>query len=443
MPIPITIPRLGWNMEEGTFIEWLKADGDTIRPGDAVFRLEGEKSVEEIECLDAGVLHIPADGPKPGDRVAVAITIAYLLQPGEGKPSDKSEIRSTKSETVAVTAAVSSPTTEPAASPAVRRLARDKGVDLRAVRGTGREGRITAEDVERSVRPVPAAAEASAPTISPRARRLAARHGLDWSGLRGSGRTGRIRERDIAAAIAKGPASSAPAPTPAPRIPLTATRKTIAARMADSHRTTAPVTLTAAVDAANLVNLREQFKAAAETGGPPVPSFTDFLVKLTAFALQKHPLLASTWTDEGIRPAVRIDIGVAVDAETGLLVPVIRDVPALGLRELAARSRELIDRARRGQLPARDMDGGCFTISNLGAYGVDAFTPIINLPQCAILGVGRIERVPVMDGDKVVGRERVTLSLTFDHRVVDGAPAARFLQTLARLIENPGPWLST
>ena len=131
-----------------------------------------------------------------------------------------------------------------------------------------------------------------------------------------------------------------------------------------------------------------------------------------------------------------------MDTDAGLLVPVIRDVPAFGLREVAARSRELIDRARRGALPARDM-GGCFTITNLGAFGIDAFTPIINPPECAVLGVGRIDRRPVMDGDRVVGRELLTLSLTFDHRIVDGAPAARFLQTLVACVENPAPWVSS
>src|SRR5262249_40896876 len=155
----------------------------------------------------------------------------------------------------------------------------------------------------------------------------------------------------------------------------------------------------------NLVNLREQYKSAARE---PVPSYTDFLLKLAAVALQKHPVLASRWTDAGIVPAVSIDISFAVDTDDGLLVPVIRDVPALGLREVAGGARELTERARKGQLAAREMSGGCFTVTNLGAFGIDAFTPIINPPECAILGLGRIERRPVMDGDRVVGRELVT-----------------------------------
>lgn len=394
MPVPITVPRLGWNMEEGTFVEWIKADGETVRPGDMLFRLEGEKSVEEVESLDAGVLHIPPAGPKPGDQVRVGAVIGYLLQPGEESPAP----------------------------------------------GLNEPPELARHDAPASYRetvPVPATEQpAATPAISPRARRLAARHGLDSSHLHGSGKSGRIRERDVLAAI-----ETVQADTVAPLARPTTTRKAIAARMIESHRTTAPVTLTTIVDATNLVNLRNQFKAVADGG--LIPAYTDFLVKLTGTALQQHPALTSQWTDGGIRHAATIDIGIAVDTDAGLLVPVIRDVPALGLRPLAAQSRGLIDRARRGQLAAREMEGGCFTITNLGAFGIDAFTPIINYPECAILGVGRIDRRPVMDGDRVVGREQVTLSLTFDHRIVDGAPAARFLQTLGRLVENPGPALSS
>lgn len=412
MPIPVTVPRLGWNMDEGVFVEWLKADGDRVRPGDVVFRLEGEKAVEEVECLDAGVLSIAPDGPKPGDRVKVGAAIALLLQPGEAAPSPAKP-----------QAVVSQP--EPAASPSVRRLARERGVDLATVAGSGPGGRILPHDL--------ASAEPAAVAVTPRARRLTRQHGIDPATLRGSGRNGRVRARDI----------PVPPPTPAAAagvVPHSPVRRAIAARMVESLRTAAPVTLTSAVDATNLVNLRGQFKAVA---AGPVPSFNDFLVKLVAAALQKHPLLCAQWTDAGLVHPERINIGVAVDTGAGLLVPVVRDVPALGLSAVAARSRELIERARTGALAAGDLRGGCFTITNLGAFGVDAFTPIINPPECAILGVGRIERRPVADGDRVVIREQVTLSLTFDHRVVDGAPAARFLQALAEYVTNPAPWVSS
>jgi pyruvate dehydrogenase E2 component (dihydrolipoamide acetyltransferase) len=216
----------------------------------------------------------------------------------------------------------------------------------------------------------------------------------------------------------------------------------IADRLLRSVQSTAPVTLTTTVDATNLVNLRGQFKAVAPTSNLPVPSYTDFFVKLTATALQTHPLLNARWDGETIVMEKGIHIGVAVDTEAGLFVPVIRDVGSLGLRQVAARSLELIERARQRKLQAQEMQGGTFTITNLGTYGIEAFTPIINYPECSILGIGRIRLQPVVYQNQIVPRNRVSLSLTFDHRIVDGAPAARFLQTLSEAIENPAPWLT-
>jgi pyruvate dehydrogenase E2 component (dihydrolipoamide acetyltransferase) len=198
------------------------------------------------------------------------------------------------------------------------------------------------------------------------------------------------------------------------------------------------VTLTARVDATNLVNLRGQFKAAPTA---EVPTYNDILLKLTATALREHPRLQAQWRDEGLFVPERIDLALAVDTDAGLLVPVIRDVARLSLREVAARSRELLALASSGRLTAEQMRDATFTVSNLGMFGVDAFTPIIHLPQCATLGVGRIAREPVVVNDTVVPRDTLTLSLTFDHRVVDGAPAARFLAALKGCIENPAPWL--
>jgi len=256
---------------------------------------------------------------------------------------------------------------------------------------------------------------------------MAAELGIDVHAVVGTGRGGRVRERDVR--------------QPGDRVlPTTPLRRTIAARLLESLRETVPVTLTTTVDATNLVDVREGYKTVASSG--PVPSYTDLLVKLSAIALQKHPLLAGRWTEQGIRLPQAIHIGIAVDTERGLYVPVIRDVPALGVRELAARARELIDRARQGQLAAAELQGGCFTVSNLGSHGVDAFTPVINYPECAVLGVGRIARRPTVVGDAIVLRDQMTLSLTFDHRIVDGAPAARFLQTLSQAIEDPAPSLT-
>lgn len=208
--------------------------------------------------------------------------------------------------------------------------------------------------------------------------------------------------------------------------------------MTASSQQTAPVTLTTRADATNLVNLRGQFKAA---GGEFIPSYTDILAKLTAAVLQQHPYMAARWEGEHLTIPDGTHIGIAVDAEDGLLVPVLRDVPSLSLLQLAARSRELIENARTKKFKVDDLQGGVFTITNLGAFGIDAFTPIINLPETAILGVGCIRREPAVVDNQIVPRDQVTLSLTFDHRIVDGAPAARFLQAIRLAVENPSAWL--
>ncbi len=214
--------------------------------------------------------------------------------------------------------------------------------------------------------------------------------------------------------------------------PANSTRRVIAERMLTRHCSTAPVTLMTTIDATNMVELRAQWKSAAL-----VPSYTDMFVKLAAAALEKHPVLNSRWEDGRIVAHDGIHVGIAVDTAAGLLVPVIRDVPRLSLQELSARAHTLIERARQRKLSASELQGGTFTVTSLGGFGIDAFTPIINFPECAILGVGRIRRCPVVRDDQIAIRDQVTLSLTFDHRIADGAPAARFLQTLSALIENP------
>ncbi len=219
--------------------------------------------------------------------------------------------------------------------------------------------------------------------------------------LQGSGKTGRIRERDIRAAA--GPGASQ-------------VRKTIAERMITRARSTAPVTLTTTADATKLVEIRKTLKATSKS----IPSYTDFLLKFVAAALCEHPRLNSRWDGERIVEQVEINIGVAVDTDAGLLVPVIRNVPSMSVQEIADRTTDLARRARDGKVKGDEMRGGTFTITNLGAFGIDAFTPIINYPECAILGVGRIVRQPVAIEDEIAIRDIMTLSLTFDHRIVDG-----------------------
>jgi len=212
----------------------------------------------------------------------------------------------------------------------------------------------------------------------------------------------------------------------------------IAQRMVASRQQTVPVTLTTKADAANLVNLREQFKTTS--GESPIPGYQDIITKLVAGVLRQYPLLAGRWDEDAIvLPAENeVHIGMAVDTDDGLLVPVLHNAAQLSLIELAARSRQLVGQARAGKLAAADMQGSVFTITNLGAFGIDAFTPIINVPETAILGLGAIRREPVaLDDGGIVSRHQLTLSLTFDHRILDGAPAARFLQDIATAIANP------
>jgi pyruvate dehydrogenase E2 component (dihydrolipoamide acetyltransferase) len=411
----ITVPRLGWSMEEGTFVGWLKQDGDRVAPGDRLFALESEKATEEVEALDGGILRLGPESPKPGEAVKVGQVLGYLVAEGEAVPAlpGATQARSASEGTQSPFAGASG------LSGADTSLKRQRRMTPSLAGASG-----LCADAGTAPEPAPAA--------SPRARRLAAELGLDWRGLRGSGRNGRIRERDVRAAAGRAGGRL---------IPHTATRRTIAARMVAGMTQAASVTLTTRADATNLVNLRGQFKAAAAAPDAAVPGYTDFLVKLAAVALRRHPLLQAQWRDDGLFVPDHIAIAIAVDTDAGLLVPVIRDADRLTLREVAARSRDLIARAPDGRLSAAEMRDATFTITNLGGLGVDVFTPILHLPQCAVLGVGRIAREPAVVGDRIVPQDQVTLSLTFDHRVVDGAPAARFLDTLRGCLEQPAPWL--
>jgi pyruvate dehydrogenase E2 component (dihydrolipoamide acetyltransferase) len=380
MATEITIPRLGWSMEEGTFSEWLKAPGEAVQSGEPLFSVESDKVTMDVESLDSGILYIPPDAPQQGAIVKPGQLIGYLLAEAEQPP------------------AVAAP---PTANPLLDSVTEPPS-------GNGSSARTEG-------------------FITPRARRVAAELGVDTARLSGTGRGGRIREQDVRA-VAVGLQEEA--------VPVSPTRRTIAAQMIESQRQTAAVTLTRRVDASRLAALRNRWKL--KLLPEPAPTLTDIVLKLTAVALQKHPVLGGRWDDERIVIPPATHIGFAVDTDHGLLVPVIRDAPHLTLEELAGRSRALIEAARRREIKAADLQGGVFTISNLGSFGVEAFTPIINPPQTAVLGLGAIRWEPaVSHSGEIVARQQMMLSLTFDHRVVDGAPAARFLQTVAAMIEEP------
>jgi pyruvate dehydrogenase E2 component (dihydrolipoamide acetyltransferase) len=394
MPIHITLPRLGWSMEEGKFLAWLKKDGDFIKEGDPIFTLESDKAAQEVEAIDSGLLHIAPDGPKPGDVIKVGHVLGYLLAEGETAP----------------TASLILPT--------------DSGRPTDLV--------LEPEPKSKSVGLLESVGAQTQSPASPRARRAAKEHRVDLATLSPTGKGGRIRECDVLAA------ATSTLITGMKQVPLTPMRRTIAARLMHSRQTTVPVTITARCDATALLSFRQQLKSLSSSVQHAIPTINDILVKLTAAALRQHPMLAATWAEDHLLLPESIHLGIAVDTEAGLLVPVIRDVGTSTLTQIAAQSQKLIAAARSGQLAAADMQGACFTLSNLGSLGVEAFTPVINPPESAILGIGAIvrEAVPLDDGT-FTARDRLTLSLTFDHRVNDGAAAARFLQTLRHLIEHP------
>lgn len=446
MPHEIRIPRLGWSMEEGVFIGWLKQPGETVSAGDALFELESDKALQPIEALDAGTLFVPPDAPPPGATVAVGTLVGYLLVAGESLPStagppSRVDTAGRKQTSHAVAAL------GPFAGPAARRLARALHVDLSTVAGSGKRGRILCEDIERTAATKCETTKGDAPlpanqvVASPRARRVAAELGVEWRNLLGTGRGDRIREADVRSAVASATTSKASLgiqPTGLRPRALTPRRKAIIERLRLSRLRTIPVTLTAVAEATNLVAFRQHCRS---SGAGIVPAYTDIVAKLVAEVLSQHPQMAVRWNAGGdeliaIEPCA-MHVAIAVDTPDGLLAPVVRDAANKSILDIARESQALIDRARRGRLTAAEMQGGAITITNLGTYGVDAFTPVINYPEIAILGLGAIRIMPVAtSADRIEARPGITLSLTFDHAAVDGAPAAAFLQRVAHALRN-------
>lgn len=480
MAIEIIIPRLGWSMDEGTFGRWLKSDGDYVREGDELFELEGDKAVQHVESFDSGILRIAPNGPGPGDVVTVGQKLGYLCKQGEPSPySAQLHAGSQAKEASAPLAAPphdgngahEAPRDSPeiegreatpglpgrVATPSARRRARELGVNWKQLAAADAAGKLTSADVLATAEvgrdgTLAGALSVGMPAgVSPRAARAAARWGVNLAEVVGSGTSGRIRERDVLAALSRrestvppilaagrtSPEARQPTPgTSASTLP-TSLRQTIAVRMLAAAQQTAAVTLTASVDATSLVNLRQSYRAGTVDRSAHVPSYTDLLVKLSAAALERHPALLGQWSEQGIILPDGIHVAVAVDTPSGLLTPVLRDVPARTLLEVSEELAGLVSRARARRLTPDELRGGTFTVSNLGSYRVEAFSPLLNLPQSAILGVGRISRQPSVVEDRVEARDRMTLSLTFDHRVVDGATAAAMLTTLCELIESP------
>ncbi len=414
MPYEIVMPRLGWNMEEGTLVEWLKQDGETVNQGETVCTIEGDKAAADIESFESGILKIPNASPPTGETVPVGTLLGYIVAEAELEGFDPNADRD-RDGPGEIVAAGPGDGAEPGHDPTGNAPDGSRG----AVPTVG-----AAIDIRR---------ERDEPAISPRARRAAEAAGIDWRSLRGSGRSGRIVERDVLEAAMDGPDRKTAAVQEAngkTAIVQGDLRRIIARRMAESHRTTAPVTLHTEADVTALSSFFEDgFR----------PSWYDLMAGIAAIALAEHPVMNASWRD-GVALNDGIHIGIAVDTEGGVIAPVIRDVPGKSLQEISAESKRLIQAAQAGGLTLDQIEGGTFTLTNLGMYDVDAFTPIIHHPQCAILGLGRAApKVVVLDeADGSTGIRRImALSLTFDHRIVDGAPAARFLRRIRQLAEEP------
>ena len=446
MPYEVVIPRLGLTMEEARVVQWYREDGEVIEKGQPLVSVETDKSVLDLDAAVGGIVH-PLPN-LPSDPLPIGTTIGYILAPDEQPPAEDGGPRSVQGQREPVAPAQPVAAAQRTArgarkrsSPAARRRAKELGIDWRTIDVQG------AEPI--SVAHVEAAAQQSKREqrvkATPAARRMAEDAGIDLKKLASDKPGWRIRLEDVEAAVAtRAPAPEAVAVVPARGevVTLTQIRRLVAQRMTESARSTAAVTLDTEADATELVSIRERLKASLTSASTIAPTYTDLLVKLTSVALQEHPMLNAQWLDDRILLPDAIHIAVAVDTEAGLLVPVIRNVPSLSVQRIAEESRSLVEKARARQLGPDDLQGGTFTITNLGMYGIDTFSPIINPPQCAILGTGRIVSKPAVWNDQLVSRKRMALSLTIDHRIVDGGAAARFLNTVREFVEEPFLWLT-
>jgi len=394
MPTDIIMPSLGAVLEESTLLTWLVKQGDRVEKGQVIFEAESDKSVVEVEAPQDGIIgKILASA---GDVIPSGDAVAILLQPGEelSEVEDKPPARIISPQSKSLPKIqlpkeqISRDPERLIASPLARKIARINAINLQDIRGTGPRGRIIRADI------------------------------IDAINIRSSVESTHAQRKSNGVSV------------------LTGIRGTIARRMAESSHTTAPVTLTTQADASGLVNLRSMIRT-EEPDLRKAISYDLLIVMIAGQSLVAHPNLNASLTTEGIIEHQEIHIGVAVDTERGLIAPVIRNVNERKLVDLAQDLMDKVQRAKEGNLSNEEMTGSTFTITNLGVYGIDAFTPIINLPECAVLGIGRIREIPVVRDGALEISYSIALSLTFDHRIVDGGPAARFLQTIAQRVEKP------
>ncbi len=417
MAIEVYMPQLGLTMTEGTVLKWLKKTGEMVRKGEALFEVETDKVVQEVTSLDEGVLLKLM--VEEGKTVPVGTVIGYLGKAGE-----------------------------------VLGDMERQGLPLPMGEGRG-EGH-SAQDSGRGTQDSPTPSEAGWVKASPAAKLLAKKLGVDLSAIKGTGPGGRILEADVRGAaelVAAKPVAEAPSsvlakeagePSTLPigkRIELKGARKVVAERMAVSFATAPHFYLTVEAKAGALKSLREQIEDAIERRFGVEPTITDLLIRATAVALREYPEANAAWIDGAIQRKTQINLGVAVAAEDGLVVPVIRDADKLSIGEIAQKRKELVQKARDSQLTLGDLEGGSFTLTNLGMFGIDQFQAILNPTQAAILATGRIKDRVVAEDDQVVVRPTMFVTLSVDHRILDGAQGAKFLSRVVELIEKPAELL--
>jgi pyruvate dehydrogenase E2 component (dihydrolipoamide acetyltransferase) len=400
--VEIVMPRLSDSMEEGTVLQWFIAEGDAVAQGEPLVEVETDKASVTYESeVDGTVLSI---GVAAGESAAVGAVIAVVGAPGE---------------TVGASAAPASAAASSAAAPA------------------------TPATAPPPAPPAPAPSTTARVKASPLARRIAAELGVDLSALAGTGPQGRVVRADVersATAAAGNGAAAAPAPVPAgakgdaTTHPLTRMQQTIARRMAESRATVPDFELRAEVDMTQLVALRDQLRDATDT----LPSYNDFIVKAVALALREFPRVNGSYRDGEFEEHGRVNVGIAVAADDALLVPTVVDADRKSVGQIAADARALAAKVRDGSITPAELAGSTFSVSNLGMYGVDSFSAVINAPQAAILAVGSLRPRPVATADgTIVARNTVHLSLACDHRILYGADGARFLARLRELLEHP------
>ena len=425
MAINVTMPKWGLTMKEGKVTKWYKSEGDPVQKGEDLFEVETEKITNRAESPGTGTLFqivVPV-----GTTVPVGTILAVIAEPGEQPERVEGIQVGEVMEGAGASAEGRAAAEEPGekkfvpASPAARRLAKELGIDPGLVQGTGPDGRITEEDVRRYHEEGPAA-----PKITPLAEEMAKQEGLDIPTITGTGEGGKITREDVERALERR--------TP---IPFTGMRKTIADNMYASLQSTAQVTVFTEVDVTEMVGFRDLVQEEHKKDDTVRVSFNDIIILATSRALKRFPMMNSALIGDEILLHDAVNIGIAVSLREGLIVPVLRDADKKGLLQIARESRELAQKAREGTVAVDDVTGGTFTISNVSMLEVDGFTPILRSPETGILGVGRVKEKPVVYDGEIAIRSMMFLSLTFDHRVLDGTPAMAFLETVARYLQHP------